>query len=522
MQLTGIFNAFAQATAPIAVTAIWQGLAVAGAVALCLQFVRRISAAQRFTIWMGGFAAITALPFVPLLLSAVIPARASALLAENGTAPHPWLQLDSGWTLALAALWLVASTCRAADLAFHSFRLRRLWRTATPLDIATAFPHTRPFKICSTQWLDRPSVIGFFAPRVLIPNWLLPRLSPDELRQIVLHESMHLARRDDWTNLFQKLAMVLFPLNPALWWLDRQLAKEREMACDETVVRITQSPRAYAACLASLAERGMAHRREALSLGAWQRRSELVDRVHRILRNHPSLSPVAARLLLGTLGCSLIGVTFGLAHCPQLVAFAPPVAPAHTSSPQDIASARLGDAVYPADPQRTLTPGARIVQARAEMPAAASNGKHLANRLPARKSADEKLLAASSMPLPHGQTQVDRRLSTPSSTDPDAPQQYIVFTAWQQIETATPPSQTVIADYDTQPVANGDASPKPASSATSAAPTDSKPSDGKSTPAQPRRTTTVTQLILRIGPNNSKSPQPTAIPIGGGWFVIQL
>ena len=34
---------------------------------------------------------------------------------------------------------------------------------------------------------------------------------------------------------------------------------------------------------------------EALSLGAWQRRPELVDRVHRILRRKPAMSPMAAR-----------------------------------------------------------------------------------------------------------------------------------------------------------------------------------------------------------------------------------
>ena len=56
------------------------------------------------------------------------------------------------------------------------------------------------------------------------------------------------------------------------------------MACDDGVIRVTRAPRAYAACLASLAERGLQRRAEALSLGAWQRRPELVHRVHSILR----------------------------------------------------------------------------------------------------------------------------------------------------------------------------------------------------------------------------------------------
>ena len=130
-------------------------------------------------------------------------------------------------------------------------------------------------QVCTTPNLDRPSVIGFFAPRILIPEWLLTRLTPGELRQIVLHETEHLRRGDDWTNLFQKLCLVLFPLDPALVWIERRLCAEREMACDDGVVRVTHAPRAYAACLASLAERGLRRRAEALSLGAWQRRPEL-------------------------------------------------------------------------------------------------------------------------------------------------------------------------------------------------------------------------------------------------------
>ena len=168
-------------------------------------------------------------------------ASASAGLAE--TAAQPWLQLDIRWSLAIAALWAATSLFRAVDLAVHSFRLGKLWKTALPVEPdatltsllvrLTRVPGRRPVQICTTQQLDRPSVIGFFAPRILIPDWLLSRLTPGELQQIVLHEAEHLRRGDDWTNLFQKLCLVLFPLNPALWWIERRLCQEREMACDD-------------------------------------------------------------------------------------------------------------------------------------------------------------------------------------------------------------------------------------------------------------------------------------------------
>ena len=242
-------------------------------------------------------------------------------------------------------MWLAASAIRAGELAFHALRLRRLWKTATPVEIGArvgveidsrvksrvrealaAVSNAGRIEICTTRDLDCPSVIGFFAPRILIPEWLFSRLSPGELEQVILHESEHLRRRDDWTNLLQKLAVVLFPLNPALAWMERRLCREREMACDEGVVRRTQAPRAYAACLTTLAERGLQQREllrraHALSLGAFTRRPELVHRVQSILRRKRALNPLAAAALVGVVGFGLVAGAVELSRSPQLVAF---------------------------------------------------------------------------------------------------------------------------------------------------------------------------------------------------------
>jgi len=137
--------------------------------------------------------------------------------------------------------------------------------------------------LCVSEEVDRPSVVGFFVPRILVPRTLLGRLAASELEQIVLHEMEHLRRGDDWTNLLQKLSLVVFPLNPALIWIERQLCLERELACDDRVLRATGARKAYAACLANLAEHSLVRRGVSLALGAWERRPELVRRVHRIL-----------------------------------------------------------------------------------------------------------------------------------------------------------------------------------------------------------------------------------------------
>jgi beta-lactamase regulating signal transducer with metallopeptidase domain len=516
-------RAFSEAAAPVAVTALWQGILVASCLAVVLLFVPRISAQHRFLLCSAACMALVSLPFLSLLSKhsafATAPGTSNGLSA---VAAHPWLQLDQRWSLLIASLWIVASAILAIDLVLHSLRLRKLWTRAIPTDAQvpaaeslnpTGVIRRRTTQICTTQDLDRPSVIGFLAPRILIPDWLFARLTPAELHQIILHETEHLRRFDDWSNLFQKLCLVFFPLNPALWWIERRLSKEREMACDEAVIRITRAPRAYAACLASLAERGLARREEALSLGAWQRRSELVHRVHSILRRNRLMHPAAARVLLAAIGCSLLAVTVELARCPQLVAFVPSA----RANPAGLAingqSSKLGDAVYSANPRQLLSPGVHAILAKAEMPAApiaqpsANRTRQHDTNLKTAAAGEPRPLASEPGVRAHNASTRDNKHAA------EAPQQLIVFTAWEQVETSALATQTV-ADYDTAPAPDNSTASKVSGDASAKSDT-SKPAKDL-TPSH----LTVTRLIFRIVPADSSSAQPTTIPMG--WFVIQL
>ncbi|HEV2325359.1 MAG TPA: M56 family metallopeptidase [Terracidiphilus sp.] len=335
------WSTFSQPAAALVLTAVWQGAVVALGLAFCLRLAPRSPARHRFAMWAAGFGVLVALQVVPLLMRLFpVPLRAipgvGASAAFSVAGSHPWfrLNLNVDWSLVITALWLTASLFRAADLAIHSLRLRKLWKSAVPVAIDPAsLPRSlgrlsrRTLQICTTGELERPSVIGFFAPRILIPDWLFSRLTPGELDQIVLHETEHLRRCDDWTNLLQKLCLVLFPLNPGLAWIERRLCREREMACDDGVIRVTRAPRAYAACLASLAEHGLQRRAGALSLGAWHARPELVRRVHSILRRRHPLNPFAARAVLAAVACILLAGASELVRCPRLIAFVP----AHTT-----------------------------------------------------------------------------------------------------------------------------------------------------------------------------------------------
>jgi beta-lactamase regulating signal transducer with metallopeptidase domain len=339
-------SGLSQAATGSLVAAVWQGILLAALVGLGLRLVPKASAAVRFAIWFGVFVVVAALPVIALW-----PHAASAAATDGR---GPWLTVDARWCLGVAAVWAVASLVRAGTLVAAALRVRALWKRATPVELV-ALPPThldeaamngarkdggairRRAEICTSDEVDRPTVIGFFAPKILIPSWLLEKLTAAELEQIVLHEAGHLGRADDWMNLLQKIALVIFPLNPALAWVERRLCFERELAVDERVLRAFEgragAAKAYAACLATLAEYRLGRRALALALGAlgcesdpghqagWGR-SELGRRVGRILRRGEGMKPLHARLVLGGAMLGLVVAATGFERCPQVVGFA--------------------------------------------------------------------------------------------------------------------------------------------------------------------------------------------------------
>jgi beta-lactamase regulating signal transducer with metallopeptidase domain len=312
-----------------------------------------MSAAARSVIWINVFVLLLGLHAIPYFEAA----------SSTGLNPQPAaFQLGLVWCYAIAGLWACLSISRAALLVSSALRLHTLSKHAVDVEpdpamapflcVKTMFGNlSRSAELCTSSDVQRPSVLGFFYPRILIPAAVLERLTPSELRQVVLHEMEHLRRGDDWTNLFQKLALVIFPLNPALLWVERQLCTERELACDDSVLRSSGARKAYAICLTHLAEYSMLRRGLGLALGAWERQSELVRRVHRILRRPgQSLSRPQTLALTGGLALAVLACAVGLSRSPKLVSFTVP------------ANSKTRAAAQAAEPQAppAITVGAKL------------------------------------------------------------------------------------------------------------------------------------------------------------------
>lgn len=98
---------------------------------------------------------------------------------------------------------------------------------------------------------DRPLALtwGLFRPTILISSWMVEHLDPQELEAVMAHELQHIAQRDCliiWLATMLRDAFFYFPTSRRAY---RALQAEKELVCDDLVVRVTRRPLALASAL---------------------------------------------------------------------------------------------------------------------------------------------------------------------------------------------------------------------------------------------------------------------------------
>src|SRR5579864_1086643 len=331
-----------------------EGVLIALFAWVLLQIVGRRNAGTRFAVWFCALGAIVLAPFLETTSATGIVHPAAAIV------------MPREWSWYLFAAWTAIALVGMARVVAGLRHLHVIRKSCVPVETSTLdsaivqamqeFRSVRGVELCASDAVQIPTAIGFIRPAVVLPSWTLRELSAAELHALVLHELAHLCRWDDWTNLAQKILRALFFFHPAVWWVERRLSLEREMACDDIVLAQTANPRAYAQCLVSLAEKNLLLRRGlALAQAAVGRMRQTTQRVLQIL---DARRPGGVRVwkpapwLVGTFSVVCL-VSAG--HAPQLVAFGD-AARANESQYSAAVSGRSVDA--------SELPTARIVSAK--------------------------------------------------------------------------------------------------------------------------------------------------------------
>lgn len=240
------------------------GLALVAFVSLSVFRIR--SSAARHAMWtvvLIGMLLQIPLEIVapPMLLKAlpILPAPAQpqvmqlarpSMSAASATAPasharEPVTFSRTPWRTTVTLLYLAISFLLFIRLAVGCWGLRRIVRGSTPI------PSLGPNVFESTRVVV-PGSIGCLWARILLPrawrDWDAAKLGA-----VLAHERAHIQRYDWLTHLASRLTICIFWFHPLAWWIDRELARLAEEACDDLALSETKDKEEYAATLVEIA-----------------------------------------------------------------------------------------------------------------------------------------------------------------------------------------------------------------------------------------------------------------------------
>jgi beta-lactamase regulating signal transducer with metallopeptidase domain len=280
---------------------------------------------------------------------------------------------------AALGIWLAVASYKAIALCFELFALHRVKRRAIALDRSRVAPlrvwnanagMLRAATIAISRDVDVPCAAGLWAPSILLPAAVVEKQNADDIDRIVMHEAAHLARYDDWTNVFERLLGALLWFNPALAFARARIGIDREIACDDWVVARMGGAHGYATCLFRLAEATRSAEPTAHALGALGNTRHITERIEHLLSKPKRMPRGAAHALCATLGVAALAVTIVQATQAPAIAIEEPAQATALSAPSTSAQSEVSPASATAAPSPAQsTPIASIAPIATTAPA---------------------------------------------------------------------------------------------------------------------------------------------------------
>ena len=153
-------------------------------------------------------------------------------------------------------LWCAGFVFLSTRLLVGGYRLSRIIDSSIPVSVdkLPAKVVMKRVRLLRTSHLNSPVCLGLVHPIILLPERIYHNSNPEELRMILRHEIAHIARRDCWVNLFQRVVEALLFFHPLVWYASHQITDQREQLCDNHVIRDGVPPANYVKMLTRIAE----------------------------------------------------------------------------------------------------------------------------------------------------------------------------------------------------------------------------------------------------------------------------
>ena len=255
----------------------------------------------------------------PFLQGSQSPSSSALVLPLTASvAPSPY---HVGLPEIAVTLWLCGLVFLLLRWSRDWLSIRRTLRSASLVSMSMDVP------VFLTSRMIEPGVVGFFRPVLLLPEQIMDRLTPEQLRSILAHESCHVRRRDNLTAAMHMAVEAIFWFHPAVWWIERHLIEERERACDEAVLQLGNEAEIYAEGILSVCK---LYSESPIACMSGVTGSELKQRILRIMTKQVALElDLGRKLLLSAVGVAvlLIPLVSGLFRMSEVRAQSKPANP---------------------------------------------------------------------------------------------------------------------------------------------------------------------------------------------------
>ncbi|SOD14843.1 M56 family metallopeptidase [Pedobacter xixiisoli] len=280
---------------------LWQGAIIFAVLFIALAVKPKMSARIKHNLSMGALFLIFigfCLTFASLFNLPSKAAASTANLELNGAAleqiynfTHSWSFKTESYFPFIVAFYVIGISFQLVVLVSGYIKLKKLKQShisAMPNDWLNVAENTllklgitKKVQFFLSETVNVPLAVGFLKPVVLFPIALVTQLDIKQVEAILIHELSHIRRNDYILNLLKTGIETLLFFNPFVWLTTRFIHIEREHACDDLVVKFTNSPITYAHALLKL-ELIKNKTQPALSLAATGKNQHLYQRIKRI------------------------------------------------------------------------------------------------------------------------------------------------------------------------------------------------------------------------------------------------
>jgi beta-lactamase regulating signal transducer with metallopeptidase domain len=191
-----------------------------------------------------------------------LEARSRAVAPNIGSIPGTPQRSQIRWTAVFLGLYAAGVLVLLIHMVAERLAIRRFVRNADEvsdsewrglfLQCARSMGVDRPVRLLRSREQSMPMAFGIRRPTILLPT-IADTWSEDRRRAVLLHELAHVARHDCLTQMMAALACALYWMHPGVWWVAGRLRVERELACDDRVLKAGTRAREYAGHLLELA-----------------------------------------------------------------------------------------------------------------------------------------------------------------------------------------------------------------------------------------------------------------------------